>query len=293
MKVMVIVKASKASEAGEMPSQQLLTEMGKYNEELVKAGIMLAGEGLQPSSKGARVSFGGKNRIVTDGPFAETKELIAGFWIWQVKSMAEAIEWAKRCPNPHDDPGELEIRPIFSAEDFGEAFTPELREQEASIRAQSLGLAAPRFEQGPRLIIVGLNERYNAETRVKIPDQWHQFAPHIGQVPGQLGGHTAYGVVWNANQNGDFDYLAGVQVAEGNSTPSGFTQVEIAPRRYAIFTHNQHVSSLPQTIDTIWSKWAPDCGLKIAKAPCYERYTEEFNPQTGLGGMEMWIPLDA
>ena len=128
MRVMVIVKATEQSEAGEMPSQQLLTEMGKYNEELVKAGIMLAGEGLHPSSKGKRVRFSGEKRTVIDAPFAETKELIAGFWLWQVRSMDEAVEWVKRCPNPH--PGveaEIEIRPVFEAEDFGAEFTPELR----------------------------------------------------------------------------------------------------------------------------------------------------------------------
>ena len=142
MKVMVIVKASKDSEAGVMPSQQLLTEMGNYNEQLVKAGIMLAGEGLHPSSKGARVRFSQKNRTVIDGPFAETKELIAGFWLWKVKSMQEAIEWLKRCPNPHHEDCEVEIRPVFEAEDFGEAFTPELQEQEARLRAQTQGLDA-------------------------------------------------------------------------------------------------------------------------------------------------------
>ena len=137
MKVMVIVKASKASEAGQMPSQQLLTEMGKFNEELVKAGIMLAGEGLQPSSKGARVRFAGKNRLVIDGPFAETKELIAGFWLWKVKSLQEAIDWLKRCPNPHEEECEVEIRPVFEIEDFGDAATPEVREREARLRAQA------------------------------------------------------------------------------------------------------------------------------------------------------------
>jgi hypothetical protein len=135
MKVMVLVKATKDSEAGVMPSQQLLTEMGKYNEELVNAGILLAGEGLHPSSKGARVRFSGKNRTVIDGPFAETKELVAGYWIWQVKSMQEAIDWVKRCPNPHNEEGDIEIRPVFEAEDFGEAFTPELRKQEERIQA--------------------------------------------------------------------------------------------------------------------------------------------------------------
>lgn len=136
MKFMVIVKATKDSEAGVMPSEQLLTEMGKYNEELVKAGIMLAGEGLHPSSKGARVRFSGSKRTVIDGPFAETKELIAGFWLWQVKSREEAIEWVKRCPNPMPGESEIEIRQVFEAEDFGDELTPELREQEERLRAQ-------------------------------------------------------------------------------------------------------------------------------------------------------------
>jgi hypothetical protein len=137
MRVIVIVKASQASEAGVMPSEQLLTEMGRYNEELVKAGIMLEGEGLHPSSKGARVNFSGKQRTVTDGPFTETKELIAGYWLWQVRSMDEAIEWVKRCPNPHEEDSVIEIRPVFEAEDFGDALTPELREQEQRIRDQA------------------------------------------------------------------------------------------------------------------------------------------------------------
>ena len=136
MRVMVIVKATKSSEAGVMPTQELLTKMGQYNEELVKAGIMLAGEGLQPSSKGARIRFSGDKRTVVDGPFAETKELIAGFWLWQVRSMEDAIEWVKRCPNPHLEDSEIEIRPVFEAEDFGPEFTDELREQEERLRAQ-------------------------------------------------------------------------------------------------------------------------------------------------------------
>jgi hypothetical protein len=137
MRFMVIVKATKSSEAGEMPSEQLLTDMGKYNEELVKAGIMQAGEGLHPSSRGKRVKFSGAKRAVIDGPFAETKELIAGFWLWQCKSMAEAVEWVKRCPNPMpNEDSEIEIRQIFEAEDFGAEFTPELREQEDRLRAE-------------------------------------------------------------------------------------------------------------------------------------------------------------
>jgi hypothetical protein len=137
MKFMVIVKATKDSEAGIMPSQKLLEDMTKFNEELVKVGIMLAGEGLHPSSKGARVKFSGKSRTVTDGPFAETKELVAGFWLWQCKSKQEAIEWVKRCPNPHEEDCEIEIRQLFSPEDFGEAFTPELRAKEDELRAKA------------------------------------------------------------------------------------------------------------------------------------------------------------
>ncbi|HCF28858.1 MAG TPA: dehydrogenase [Cyanobacteria bacterium UBA11049] len=135
MKVMVIVKATQDSEAGVMPSEQLLTEMGQYNEDLAKAGILLAAEGLHPSSKGVRVKFSGTNRSVTDGPFTETKELIAGFWLWQVESMEEAIAWVKRCPNPMPGESEIEIRPVFTADDFGEEFTPELRAQEARVQA--------------------------------------------------------------------------------------------------------------------------------------------------------------
>ncbi|AKJ06879.1 hypothetical protein ATI61_105155 [Archangium gephyra] len=144
MKVMVLVKATKDSEAGVMPSTEMLTEMGKYNEELVKAGIMLAGEGLHPSSKAARVRFSGTRRTVIDGPFTETKELIAGFWMWQVKSMQEAIEWVKRCPNPMLTDSEIEIRQVFEADDFGPELTPELREAEERLRAESAAKAAKK-----------------------------------------------------------------------------------------------------------------------------------------------------
>jgi len=137
MRVMVIVKASKDSEAGVLPDERLLGDMLRFNEELVKAGIMLAGEGLQASSKGARVHFSGSKRTVTDGPFAETKELIAGYWMWQVRSMDEAIEWVKRCPNPHNEDSIIEIRPVFEADDFGPALTPELRQKEEELRAKT------------------------------------------------------------------------------------------------------------------------------------------------------------
>jgi hypothetical protein len=137
MRFMILIKADKDSEAGVLPDEQLLTEMGKFNEELVNAGIMLAGEGLHPSSKGARVKFSGDKRTVIDGPFPETKELIAGYWIWQVNSKEEAIEWVKRCPNPMGGESEVEIRQVFESEDFGAEFTPELREQEERLRAQA------------------------------------------------------------------------------------------------------------------------------------------------------------
>ena len=136
MRVMVMVKATEDSEAGIMPSEQMLSDMGKYNEELVKAGVMLAGEGLHPTSKGKRVRFSGDQRQVTDGPFTETKELVAGYWLWQVRSMDEAVEWVKRCPNPMPGESEIEIRQVFEADDFGDEYTPELRERDERLRAQ-------------------------------------------------------------------------------------------------------------------------------------------------------------
>ena len=139
MRVMVLIKANERSEAGEMPTQELLEQMTAYNEELVKAGVILGGDGLHPSSKGVRVEFAGSERKVIDGPFAETKELLAGYWVWQVRSMDEAVEWAKRIPNPMGEHSVVEIRPVFEAEDFGDALTPELREKDAQLRAQVEG----------------------------------------------------------------------------------------------------------------------------------------------------------
>jgi hypothetical protein len=144
MRVMVMVKATSESEAGKMPGEALLAAMGSFNEELVKAGVMLAGEGLHPSSRGKRVHFSGSKRTVVDGPFAETKELVAGFWLWQVKSMEEAVEWVKRCPNPMESDSDIEIRRVFEAEDFGAELTPELRAQEERLRAQADELAKAR-----------------------------------------------------------------------------------------------------------------------------------------------------
>ncbi len=183
MRFMVLVKANKDSEAGVMPSEKLLADMGRFNEELVKAGVMLAGEGLHPSSKGARVRFSGSKRTVVDGPFAETKELIAGYWLWQVKSREEAIEWVKRCPNPMEGDSEIEIRQVFEAEDFGAEFTPELREQEDKLRAQLASQASkpPRVPPArgalPYLIIQGAGDAiayyqrvFGAELVVRLDD---------------------------------------------------------------------------------------------------------------------------
>jgi AraC family transcriptional regulator len=292
MKVIVFVKATPDSEAGVMPETELLAAMGQYNDELVKAGIMLAGEGLKPSSCGARVTFSGSNRTVMDGPFAETKELVAGFWIWNVRSMQEAIDWARKCPNPMPGESVLEIRPVFEADDFGVAFTPELREQEAELRAVEFGLNRPTFTQGPAMTIAGVNRTYTMETRVGIPQHWEVFVPQIGSVRASHS-EICFGVCWNTTPDCGFDYLTGVEVTDPHKLPVGMTSVKIDARRYAVFTHTGHVSALPKTIDTIWTRWVPECGLKIANAPCFERYTSEFNGDTGMGGMEIWVPLES
>ena len=169
---------------------------------------------------------------------------------------------------------------------------PELREQEAAVRAAGLGLNMPTFQNGSDMTIAGLNRSYTAESRVAIPQQWEQFVPHVQSIPG-LAGTTFYGVCWNTRDGCGFDYLTGAEISGSSQIPASFTSLKIMARRYAVFTHTSHVSALPKTIDTIWSRWAPDCGLKIAAAPCYERYTSEFNPGTGMGGMELWIPLDS
>ncbi|HEY1068317.1 MAG TPA: GyrI-like domain-containing protein, partial [Pirellulales bacterium] len=254
----------------------------------------VTGEGLHPSSKAKRIHFSGKNRTVIDGPFTETKELVAGYWIWNVKSMDEAVEWVKRCPNPMMEDSDIDIRPIFTAEDFGEAYTPEVQAQEERIRQgiEENEAARPRLETGRELTIVGLNESYTMESRVKIPEQWNRFAPHIGRVPGQSGS-TTYGVCWNMKESCDFDYLCGVEVNDSAPVSPEFTRVSLPARRYAVFTHRGHVSSLPQTIDAVWKKWLPKSGYEPLHAPCFERYTEEFNPETGLGGMEIWVPVNA
>jgi len=292
MKVMVLVKASKDSEAGVMPSQQLLTEMGKFNQELVKAGVMLAADGLHPSSKGVRVRFSGKNRTVIDGPFAETKELVAGYWIWQVKSMEEAIAWLKRCPNPMNEESDVEIRRIFSPEDFGPALTPELLDQSQNQQAEmdNYKLDSPRFENRKEMVIAGVSVTYTFEMRKNIPGQWEKFAPRVGKVPGQIG-KDSYGVCWNYKPGVGFDYLSGVEVSGTAGLPADCSNVRIPASRYAVFTHRQHVSALPNTLEAIWKKWLPKSGYESTGAPGFERYTDEFDPRTGMGGTEVWIPI--
>jgi len=294
MKVMVMVKATKASESGALPDERILGEMGKFNEELVKAGVMLSGDGLHPSSKGARVRFSGKNRTVVDGPFAETKELVAGFWMWQVKSMDEAIEWVRRCPNPFEGESEIEIRRVFAPEDFGPAATPEILEREERLRAEveRYALEPPRFENGRELRIAGLNASYTFETRVNIPAQWERFASVSAQIPGRVGG-GAYGVCWNYKPGSGFDYLSGVEVGDVAKLPKEFTHIHLPAQRYAVFTHRKHVSAIVDTLDAIWKKWLPNSGKQAAEAPSFERYGEAFDPRTGLGGFEIWLPIQA
>jgi len=292
MKVMVLVKATKDSEAGVMPTEQLLTDMMNFNEELVKAGIMLAGDGLQPSSTGVRVRFSGKERTVIDGPFAETNELVAGYWIWQVKSMEEAIDWVKRCPNPMFGDSEIEIRRFYDMEDFGEIVTPEVRAQSDKLQAEieRYSLDPPRFELAGERVVAGLNATYTFEQRKEIPTQWERFARQLGHQPTDVG-QVSYGVCWNYKPGVGFDYLTGVKVIDPGSLPKNFVQITLPAARYAVFTHRGMITSISDTIDAIWTKWLPNSGHEAAEAPCFERYSEQFNPQTGMGGVEIWIPL--
>ncbi len=292
MKVMVIVKASADSEAGKLPTQQLLADMMQFNDQLVKAGILLAADGLKPSSAGVRVRFSGTSRSVTAGPFTETNELVAGFWLWQVKSLDEAIAWVKRCPNPMLVDSDIEIRPLFEPADFGPALTPELAQQEQQMRdhIEQRQLDPPRFERGRELLLAGYQQTYSFETRSGIPAQWARFVPHLGKIPGQVGS-TTYGVSWNYQPGQGFDYLSGVEVSAGAPLAEGFSQLKLAPQDYAVFTHRGHFSAIPATLEAIWKAWLPNSGREAAAAPCFERYSEEFNPQTGMGGTEIWLPL--
>lgn len=287
MKVMVFVKATKQSEAGEMPSTELITAMMAYNQQLIDAGIMLGGEGLHPSTKGVRVLFSGAERTVAHGPFPHTNEIVAGYWLWQVKSMEEAIEWVKRCPNPMPEESEIEIRPLFGAEDFADVMTPELREQEDRMRDQ---VPEPdRWEKKPARLFAGINRTYAMSERGNIPAHWQAFLPHLGQTHNQIGA-DCYGICWNANPEA-FDYLTAVEIRDHSDLPNGFTTLAVAPQNYAVFIHHGHSSAIPQTLSAIWEKWLPASGLQAANAPCYERYTSEYDPETGTGGTEIWIPI--
>lgn len=292
MKVMVIVKATQDSEAGTLPEPQMLRDMGAYNEALIQAGIMQAGEGLYPSSQGARVLFSGKNRTVTDGPFAETKELIAGFWLWQVKSMEDAIEWVKRCPNPMLQDSVIEVRRVYAPEDFAPVDpTGEFRAQEADQQARAAAyiLEPPRMEKAPERVFAGLSRNYTMETRADISRLWDKFAPSIGNVPSQVA-KAAYGLASN-EADGSFDYMAGVEVKDTSRLPSGFTSIRVPEQVYAVFTHRKHVSEIAKTLEAIFGKWLPNSGFKSGASPCIEKYGESFDPISGLGGIEIWVPV--
>lgn len=242
MRVMVIVKATADSEAGVMPTEQLLADMGRYNEELVKAGVMQAGEGLHPSAKGARIRFSGAKRTVIDGPFAETKELVAGFWLWQVKSMAEAIEWAKRCPNPMPGDSELEIRPVFEAEDFGAEFTPELRAQEDRLRAE-----IERQQQG------GGAAKVNP-----VPDAAGAI-PYL-VVKGAADAIAYYQRVFGAKVVGRLDAPDGVLHAELTVGPARFMLTEERPERGALGPKSLGGSASHAVL------YVPDADATVARA---------------------------
>lgn len=290
MKVMVLVKATADSEAGVMPPEQLLKEMGDYNEELIKAGIILAGDGLKPSSEGVRIRFQGASRSVVDGPFAETKELVAGYWVWQVASMDEAIAWVKKCPNPMPGDSEIEIRPIFGLEDFGEQMSPELREREERQAAEVAGyqLQEPRWEVGAERIVAGPKRHFTAATRAEIPQLWCELEK--ARVGLSTKGADSFGVCWGSVEEG-FDYLAGVEVSEGSPLPEGVEKATLPAQRYAIFTHGGDVTRIAATCDAIWNRWLPNSGHQAADAPFFERYTEEFDLETMSGGIELWIPI--
>ncbi len=285
-----MVKATAESEAGVMPSEQLLTDMGNYNQQLIDAGIMQGGEGLRPSLDGVRIRFRESDRTVVNGPFSETRELIAGFWIWRVQSMDEAIAWVKRCPNPMEGESWIEIRTIFEADDFGDAFTPAAREQEARQRGVILGLAPLRLETRGPLPVVGLSGRFGSDAFEDLSELWQRFAPQIGQVPGQVG-TTAYGVSWNFSTDGQFDHLAGVELAANSPLPAGLEQVTVPAGTFVVFPYPGHISALPATWRTIWSDWFPASGYQPTHGSCVEQYSSEFNPATGTGGIELWIPI--
>jgi AraC family transcriptional regulator len=196
---------------------------------------------------------------------------------------------------------EVEIRQVFTTEDFGDAMTPELREQEERLRqgerrltqsASNPTLEPDRFDDGKAMWIVGLKRRYTLSTRSKIADHWHEFVPQLDKISGKVGPST-YGVAFNSDADCNFDYLSGVETAAGQELPKGMDEIHVPAQRYAVFKHRGHVTTFADTIDAVWTKWLPASGRKSASGPCIERYDENFNPQTGMGGMEFWLPVQA
>ena len=223
---------------------------------------MLDGGGLHPSLHGVRVRFSGENRSVIEGPYAATCELVAGYWIWCVHSMEQAIDWVKRCPNPMKEDSDIEIRRLFEAEDFGDSFTLELCEQEATIFAQTVGLNCPRFENARILLIAGLDHRYSSQTASEIPKQSVRFVKRLQSIAG-LNSEVSFGVVWNCNDGCDFDYVSGVEVSADMALPTDFVSWTIPTNRYVVFEHTEHVSKLAQTIGTVWQRWGNGTDFRV------------------------------
>lgn len=287
MKVMVFVKATASSEAGKMPDEALITAMMQYNQQLLDAGILLGGDGLHPSKNGARVRFSGDSRTVIQGPFPHTEEIVAGYWLWQVNSMEEAIEWVKRCPNPMPEDSEIEIRPIFGPEDFAEVMTPELQQREEQMRNQ---VPEPdRWEKKPARLFAGIERHYTEQNRYQIPEQWQVFAPYIGHVPDQTG-TDSFGICTGCSDGG-VDYMSAVEIRSADQLPDGLVSRTLPAAHYAVFIHREHVSRVGETLHAIGQKWLPASGLQADGSPWFERYTAAFDPETGLGGTEVWVPI--
>lgn len=289
MKVMVIVKASPSSEAGVMPSEELMAEMGAYNQKLIDAGIMLAGEGLHPTSRGYRVRFSGANRTVVRGPFTETNELIAGYWLWKVQSIEEALEWVKQCPNPMLEDSEIEIRQVYDMEDFGEVMTPELKEQDLGQRAKLAGLGWLGIQDSSERKLLGVGKKYSAETRFRIPEQWHQF---VGMLPQLQGNHhpETYGLITPVSGCSEIHYLTGVEPINSSNTPQTFTSGNIPAGNYAVFAHEGHVSKIPDTMQKI-GEILSESGYSSESGISFEKYTAKFDPMKGTGGIEIWVSI--
>ena len=248
--------------------------------DLNERGQYLGASPLEPVALATSVRVRDGKRLVTDGPFAETREQLGGFFLIEAKDLDEAIDIASRIPGARK--GTVEVRPVLALAGLPEP---------AAGAAQSSAIAPARIEQGRDLLIAGLQSSYTNESRVSIPLQWQRFGAFLGRVPGQVG-QASYGVCWSGDGQCDVEYLTGVEVKEAVGLPSEFQQVRLPARRYAIFEHREHISTIGATLDAIWSQWRPSSGDQCdAKSPWFERYDERFNPQTGAGVTEIWIPL--